>query len=39
MTLVKGQTLAFRYRVLYRDGVWTGEELGTLSAEFVASGR
>jgi hypothetical protein len=39
MMLKAGQTLAFRYRTFYRDGVWTGGELARLAEEFAGGGR
>lgn len=38
MSVKKEQTLRFRYRVLYRDGVWTAKEFGSLAGEFRESG-
>ena len=34
MSLAAGESLAFDYRVLYRDGAWSGEEFAALAADF-----
>jgi hypothetical protein len=37
MTVQKGQTLRFHYRILYRDGLWTPQEFAALAATFRQS--
>src|SRR4051812_10735241 len=34
MQLPRGESLRFRYRILYRDGGWTHDELANISREF-----
>ncbi len=34
MQVTAGQTLAFCYRIIVRDGIWTAEEFGKLAAQF-----
>jgi hypothetical protein len=37
MTFQQGQTLRFRYRILYRDGLWNAEEFAALATAFRAT--
>jgi len=37
MSLKREQTMRFRYRVVYRDGVWTAKEFGALAKDFRES--
>jgi hypothetical protein len=39
MAVKKDETLRFRYRVVYRDGVWTPKEFQSLADEFRQSER
>ncbi len=37
LQLGKGEALSFRYRILYRDGLWSPDELDQLSVVFTSS--
>jgi hypothetical protein len=37
MTVPRGQTLRFHYRILYRDGLWTTKEFAALATSFRES--
>lgn len=39
MSVKRGETLTFRYRVLYRDGTWTADQFAQLANEFRGGGR
>ena len=36
MPLPRGQSLKFRYRIFYRDGLWTADEFASLAKTFAA---